>query len=411
MRRLTQCLRRGLLMPWLTAAAMTLASCSNQPIKPGSSAVLPDKQAALVKPTEIAAPPNAASSSAAINQRVESAMPPADIKSSVWDRLRQTFAIDDCRSDPGVLAWAHRYTVNPRRFESLIRQALPRLVYVQSVAARHDVAGEFVLLPWVESHYQPVKPHRRRPAGMWQIMPITAGSLGLPMNNEYDGRLNVAATTDAVMVLLRRYHDELGDWRLADYAFNAGEFAVRKLIAKHGAPAPEPVIPKLPVSRVTREHLTKLLGIACVIREPARFKVNLPTLPADQHLVVVPITHSMPIDRAAKLAGVSTDTLRQINTTATNGKLDSRYTQQLLLPHANARRFQQQSQKVANGGGTSPSPAARARRASTHKVRQGETLWQIAQRYSLNLKQLLRWNHLKGESLQIGQILLLSAPR
>ncbi|HXS04761.1 MAG TPA: transglycosylase SLT domain-containing protein, partial [Rhodanobacter sp.] len=94
--------------------------------------------------------------------------------------------MSDCNADPAVLGWAKRYTRDPEQFEEQLRSALPRLAYVQEVAAQYNVAGEFVLLPWVESHYRPIPARKRRPAGMWQIMPITAGAMGLRVDRHYD---------------------------------------------------------------------------------------------------------------------------------------------------------------------------------------------------------------------------------
>jgi membrane-bound lytic murein transglycosylase D len=337
---------------------------------------------------------------------------PAD---NTWDRLRSSFAMADCNSDPSVTAWARRYTHNPRQFEDQLRAVLPRLAYVQQVAARYDVAGEFVLLPWVESHFRPVAAGRRQAAGMWQIMPVTAGAMGLRVDGHYDGRLDVTAAAHAVMKLLKQYHDQFHDWRVADYAYNAGEFSIRKLIREHGAPAEEPAIPALPVRKVTRAHLTKLLAIACVVREPAHFNVSLPTLPGEQHLVQVKIPHSMPMGRAADRAGMPVLTLKDLNAAFRSDMVDVDASSYLLLPVNHARQFQddllahpsteatgEMDPGVAIPTTTTPKATSRPK---THTVRRGESLWQIARSYSVGVSQLQRWNHLHGHALKLGQVL------
>jgi len=346
-------------------------------------------------------------------------MPPS--YNATWDQLRGSFAMADCDADPSVMAWAKRYTHNPRQFENQLREVLPRLAYVQQVAAQYDVAGEFVLLPWVESHFKPVAARRRQPAGMWQIMPVTADTMGLRVDGHYDGRLDVPAAAHAVMKLLKQYHDQFHDWRVADYAYNAGEFSVRKLIQKHGMPGDDPVIPELPVRKVTRAHLTKLLAIACVVREPGRFNVSLPTLPDEQHLVQVKIPHSMPITRAADHAGMSVDTLKDLNAAFRSDMIDAGAASYLLLPASHARQFRDallapSSVELADAHGLGataktatavPPPKATAAR-KTHTVRRGESLWQIARSYSVNVSQLQRWNHLHGPTLRLGQVLQVS---
>jgi len=252
---------------------------------------------------------------------------------------------------------------------------------------------------------------------MWQIMPVTAGAMGLRVDGHYDGRLDVPAAAHAVMKLLKQYHDQFHDWRVADYAYNAGEFSVRKIIQKHGMPADEPVIPKWPVRNVTREHLTKLLAMACVVREPARFNVSLPTLADEEHLVQVKITQSMPITRAADHAGMSVGTLKNLNAAFRNDMIDADAASYLMLPVSHAQQFRnallEQPQTTTTddrrNSGTSKMavtsvPVAKVQQ-KTHTVRRGDSLWQIARDYSVDVTQLQRWNHLNGNTLKLGQTL------
>ena len=55
--------------------------------------------------------------------------------------------------------------------------------------------------------------------------------------------------------------------------------------------------------------------------------------------------------------------------------------------------------------------AATPTRAATHTVRAGESLWQIARRYSVGVKQLRQWNHLRDGRIRPGQKLKVSAGR
>lgn len=370
-------------------------------------------------PRPIKLVPAATIASSVVPPATKPAIPPSDTS---WDQLRSSFEMADCDADPSVMVWAKRYTHNPRQFENQLQEVLPRLIYVQQVAAQYDVAGEFVLLPWVESQFRPVAARRRQPApaGMWQIMPVTAGAMGLRVDGRYDGRLDVPASAHAVMKLLKQYHDQFHDWRVADYAYNAGEFSVRALIQKHGMPGDNPVIPKWPVRKVTRAHLTKLLAIACIVREPDRFNVSLPTLSDEQHLVQVKITHSMPITRAADHAGMSVDTLKGLNTAFRGDMIDASAVSYLLLPVSHAQQFRnallaQPSMEIANDRRPEiavTTPAAVPSKATpprkTHTVRRGDSLWQIARNYSVNVSQLQWWNQLGGHTLKLGQVLQVS---
>ncbi|MEI7038131.1 LysM peptidoglycan-binding domain-containing protein [Fulvimonas yonginensis] len=399
------------LRPLSIALSLLLAACATTPVprngQPPAGAEAPATRA----PAVTNAPEQAAVSAAP----------------DVWARLRDSFALPACAADPAVEAWAKRYTRSPRRFESQMRAVLPRLVYVEESAARHGVPGEFALLPWVESHFTPVPPRGNRPAGMWQIVPSTARRMKLQVGRAYDGRLDLTVSTDAVMTLLRHYHDWFQDWRLADYAYNGGRFGLDRLLARVGAPPPEPAVPELPVRAGTRQHLVKLLAIACVVREPERFGVTLPTLDDEQHLVAVAVGRRLTLAKAARQAGMPLATLANLNAGYRNGVVDaSKGGGQLLLPRRYAEQLRagllaqapgSRDGDAAGVGARSDPPGpndadAPATRADppTYVVRAGDTLSRIARRYHVRVAELKQWNHLRGDAIHAGQKLAVGAP-
>lgn len=393
---MNKALRRALPL----ALSAFLAACAGLPPQKPQTPATPAPAAATTMPPASVTPGVAAPASA----------------EDIWDKLRNSFAMSDCDADPAVLGWAKRYTRDPEQFEEQLRSALPRLAYVQEVAAQYNVAGEFVLLPWIESHYRPIPARKRRPAGMWQIMPITAGAMGLRVDRHYDARLDLPAATHAVMRLLEQYHAQFHDWRAVDYAYNSGEFSVRKLVREHGLPADEPVIPAWPVNRITREHLIKLLAMACVVREPAQFQVNLPVPSDAEHLVQTPVSASMPMAQAANQAGMSVGALKHLNPAFSGDTIDVGAASYLMLPASHAERFRMASRgaskeaiktgstRLASMDGPAAAPRHQHR---THVVSTGESLWQIAREYSTNVDRLQQLNHLHGGAIQPGQVLQL----
>lgn len=417
---------RHLTRPLPLALSLLLAACATAP-------------APKAHPPGVE-PPAAAVPDLSIRKPAQAEAPAA---ADVWERLRGSFAMADCAADPAIETWARRYTQAPKRFEAQLRAVLPRLVYAQQIAANHQVPGEFALLPWVESHYRPVPPHGNRPAGMWQIVPSTARRMGLRIERGYDGRLDVPAATDAVMTLLAHYHDWFQDWRVADYAYNAGRFGIDRLLAREGAPPAEPAVPTLPVRAGTRAHLVKLLAIACVVREPARFHVTLPTLDPDEHLVALQLSERLSLAKAARQAGLPTAALAELNAGYRDGVVTPQRGGRLLLPRRHAERLRAALlAQAADGHGArvasldgapglpslddadtpatrqpeqvpdAPAPTAADASAASrlHVVRPGDTLYDIAHKYAVRVTQLKRWNRLQGSAIQVGQKLVVRAP-
>lgn len=414
---------KHLLRPLPLALSLLVAACATAPVP---KAPPPRAEAPTAEVPDVAAAAPEA--------------PAAPAATDVWERLRGSFAMTDCAADPAIDTWARRYTRSPKRFEAQMQRILPRLVYVQGIAARHGVPGEFALLPWVESHFKAVPPRKNRAAGMWQIMPGTARHMGLSMESGYDGRLDLPLATDKVMALLARYHEHFNDWRLVDYAYNAGRYGIARLVDRAGAPPAEPAVPTLPVRAGTRVHLVKLMAIACVVREPERFHVTLPTLDEDQQLVTVELNQRLSLDKAARQAGLPRDVLADLNAGYRNGIVDTRHGGRVLLPRRHADQLRTALLAQAVGGSDNlvasvsakpelpdlgdddapatskaehipaPPTAADVSAPQTHVVRRGDTLSELAHRYEVEVAQLKRWNHLRGSAIRIGQKLTVSAP-
>ena len=387
-----------------------------------------------------------------------------------WSGMRDSFAMPGCEAGPEVVAWARTYTKMPNRFEQQVNEVLPLIVYAHKSAMQHSVAGEFALLPWVESQYRHVPGVKNRPAGMWQIMPQTAQTLGLRVQKNYDERLDITKSTESVMSMMRRYYDDLGDWRLVDVAYNAGEFGLKKTIDKHGGPTAEEGLPDVPMKAATREHLVKLMAIACIVRDPGRFNVQLPRQDGDDALQVVQVSNPQSLAQAAKQSGLSMNDLRDFNPAyrTTKGTVSS----SLLLPKTAADQYNlgpvaavveepsssidddavadvpatkggkgkknakgakltkaeiakaERAEKAAKAGkasavakaatpakGGKPTKSDEKAVAIVYKVNNGESLWTIARRHQVSVEQLMKWNDLQTQAVKPGQVLRLTASR
>ncbi|HET6545377.1 MAG TPA: transglycosylase SLT domain-containing protein [Rhodanobacteraceae bacterium] len=393
------------------------------------------------------------------------ATPVATPARSPWDRLRARFAMAACDDRPEVLHWARRYAAAPKRFAASLDQAMPFLLLVTDQIEQRDLPGEFALLPYLESHYQPLAAKGNRPAGMWQIMPATARATGLVITPEYDGRLDPLASSRAALDLITRYHDEFGDWRLADMAYNAGEYRVKRLIGKrdgHSLSAAD--LARLELSPTTHAHLDKLMALACIIDDPARFGVSLPDPDPGDILQTVQLGTGMDLRVAAHLAGMDRAALGHLNA----GYRGERMTDpplRLLLPADRVAQFRAAARTLPRKlwahwhegrlrkTDTLDSVAARFRIASSalaaangiedhaslagnrlllmpepdaaspilphadddlhvHVVRAGDTLWDIARHNGVAVRELRQWNAALADNgpLRPGERIRVTAP-
>jgi len=265
--------------------------------------------------------------------------PPGEPGDSPWPRLRQRFAMQRCDYRPQVVRWANYYTKAPRQFSASWKQAMPFLLLVVDEIDKRGLPGEFAMLPYVESSYQPLSSKGDRPAGMWQLVPDTAREAGLAIGNDYDGRLDATASTKAALDLLERYEREFADWRLANMAFNSGEYKVRKLLGDREAKnLSADDLAKFSFQPWTHDHLDRLLALSCIVEDPKRFGVELPEPTAEDHLDVVHLEAGMDLRLAARLAGLDVDDLKRWNAGYPRNRM-SATAHDLMLPAPRVERF------------------------------------------------------------------------
>lgn len=103
-------------------------------------------------------------------------------------------------------------------------------------------------LVWVAEVESSFNPEARSPvgaAGLFQLMPATARSLGL-RRWPFDQRYQPEPSARAAARYLRRLHRQFGDWSLALAAYNAGEGKVRGLLNRNKAKSFEEIATQLP---------------------------------------------------------------------------------------------------------------------------------------------------------------------
>lgn len=106
---------------------------------------------------------------------------------------------------------------------------------LQKMMQEAGVPSEFLYLAMTESSFNPYSSSSARAAGIWQFIPSTAKLYRLKNDAYVDERRDPIKSTQAAITYLKYLHDMFGKWYLAALAYNCGEGAVSKAIAKAGS--------------------------------------------------------------------------------------------------------------------------------------------------------------------------------
>jgi len=245
------------------------------------------------------------------------------------------------------------------------------------------------LLPVTESTYNPYALSSAGATGLWQLMPRTARVLGIKSNPAIDGRRSVETSTRTAVHYLLQLHQRFNNWPLAFAAYNFGPYALEKRL-KDRPWKPEDGLASMPVPGSTRLYIQHIIGlIALNDSRKLLFPEPVKTLAVELHAPV-------DLKRLATLSGRSEAYLFQYNP----GLRQNQY--EKLLPisiHVPAVDYEQLMLHKEHA----------APEFILYKIKQGDTLWQIARTTHCPVALLKRLNPRYARTLSIGRMLKIPA--
>ncbi|CDL46104.1 Membrane-bound lytic murein transglycosylase D precursor [Klebsiella pneumoniae ISC21] len=78
------------------------------------------------------------------------------------------------------------------------------MYWIAGQVKKRNMPMELVLLPIVESAFDPHATSGANAAGIWQIIPSTGRNYGLKQTRSYDARRDVVASTTAALDMMQR---------------------------------------------------------------------------------------------------------------------------------------------------------------------------------------------------------------
>ena len=314
-----------------------------------------------------------------------------------WRQLRKEFRLTDNRHS-AVKKRLVLYAENARQVERILKQGEPYLAYIRSEVKKRGFPGEVVLLPFIESGYDPFAYSHGRAAGLWQFIPSTGKYFGLKQDWWYDERRDIVASTNAALDYLDKLQKGFnGDWLLAFAAYNAGGGTVRNAIKRNQKAGKPTDFWHLELPKETTGYVPKLLAISLVIKNPGRYGVELPVIDSAPAFAIIETGNQLDLVVAADLADMETDAFYRINPGFNRWATHPEGPHRLAIPIDKAWTFSKNLAEL---------PASERVKWVRHKIAKGETLSHIAKRYQTTVKVIKQSNNLGNSNIRAGRYLL-----
>ncbi len=248
------------------------------------------------------------------------------------------------------------YTQHRDYLHQVAERARPYLYHIVESLSKHKLPHELALLPIVESAYQPTAQSPKSAAGLWQFIPSTGHDFDLHQSDQYDARLDIAASTQAAaryLSFLNQHYN--GDWLLALAAYNCGLGAVDDAISRNISEGLAADYWSLRLPEETQEYVPRFLALSSIFANPAAHGLKLAPVRNEPYFVKVKIDRKHDIEylaekdfkEVAKLANLSYDQFTRLNPGYINTKLTADGPFTFLMPAANANQLHQQLASIA----------------------------------------------------------------
>ncbi|MEM9000952.1 MAG: LysM peptidoglycan-binding domain-containing protein [Bacteroidota bacterium] len=276
----------------------------------------------------------------------------------------------------------------------------------------HNIPLEIKYLAIVESALNPKAKSRVGATGLWQFMYTTGKMYGLDVSSYVDERSDPIFSTSAACKYLSKLYEIFGDWDLALAAYNSGPGNVNKAIRRSGGHQNywniRNFLPRETAGYVPAFLATMYLFEYAEEHGLLRKNVERPYFETD----TVHIKHLITFDQISETVGISLEELEMLNPSyklKIIPKIEGK-TYALRLPKQMIGKFVTNEDAIYTYAKKQldslekPLPQlVESKNKIRYKVRSGDYLGKIAERYGVGVSQIKRWNGLRSNNLRIGQ--------
>jgi len=273
---------------------------------------------------------------------------------------------------------------------------------IRSMLNEAGVPDAFLYLAMAESSFKPKAYSSASAVGIWQFMPATAKKLGLRIDIYVDERRDPIKSTAAAIKYLQHLHDRFGKWYLAAIAYNCGQGRLSRAIKRAGTDDLAVLLDrdKMYIPKESRIYIRKIMMMQ-YLSNNTDFVVGH----GAGHLMNSGSTHTFSrvevrggttLAHVADSVGMSYKELKSYNPHLNYGFIPPKKEfYHLYLPYGKQIQFAHNFNPEKDSG-----------RFFVHKVKRGDSLYSIGNKYGVSYRVIKDFNRLKSNTLRVNKKLI-----
>jgi len=275
--------------------------------------------------------------------------------------------------------------------------------YILAALKEAGLPEELSWLPLIESGFKVKALSKARALGLWQFIPSTGYKFGLKRDMYIDERIDPEKSTEAAIAYLTELHKIFGDWNTVLAGYNCGEGRVLRVIRNQNINYLDnfwDLYERLPLE--TARYVPRFLATLHIIDNAEKYGLDKVELDPPIEYEKITVSRQMDLKSASAAIGVEASALKELNPELRYGLLppDS---YELRVPPGKEQILLAKIEEI-------PLSTPPQRAFVYHRVRRGETLSTIAERYGASVRSICVANNIRrrnfirtGQKLKIPQ--------
>ena len=295
------------------------------------------------------------------------------------------------------------FSVNIKdRFSSWLSRSGKYVGLMKDVFREHGMPEDLVYIALIESGFNPKAYSWAKASGPWQFISSTGKRYGLRIDSWVDERRDPVKSTKAAAAYLKDLYNMFGTWSLSMAAYNAGEGSVSRAINKTGTLDFWKISESRNIVTETREYVPKFIAAKAIANDPAAYGFDKIFYEEPLKFDEVRVNKPVSLDAVARACGVSLDEIKGLNPELKRSCTPPNTPgYRLKVPHGAGKTFLAKYESLPE---SAKKIVAYNGKTGTYKVRKGDTLSKIARKHGMSTTRLASLNGLKSKSyIRAGQ--------
>ncbi len=296
---------------------------------------------------------------------------------------------------------------NHDAFQRFLDRGQPYKKMIVATLRDSGVPSELYYLAMIESGFV-VQAHSSASAvGFWQFIPASGRRYGLRVDGYVDERRDPWRSTVAASLYLADLNNVFNSWYLAMAAYNAGETRIMNAIMRGKTRDFWELVRQRVLPAETMDYIPKVLAAYMVGKNPEKYGFRIPNSPSHEAFVGVTVPSPINLSAIADETEIPLESLQRFNPHLKSGSTpvdSSNY--KIWIPKRYEETFKEKSSGLAAHRMATKAEAPRLANESKirkfHRVKRGEHLNSIAQKYGISVNQLKELNNLHSSVVVRG---------